>query len=202
MFKLPELSFEYNELEPHIDEATMKLHYGKHHAGYVAKLNEVLKGNDEFLEKNVEDLLREIDRVDESIKQKVVNFGGGHANHSLFWEIMSPNGGGEPGGKLMDSIKKSFGSFEKFKVKFSEKALGVFGSGWVFLIKDKEGKLKCKRHSFQNSPLSNENTPILTLDVWEHAYYLKYKNIRSDYVEAWWNVVNWKKVEQLFESSV
>jgi Fe-Mn family superoxide dismutase len=197
-FELPELPYSFDALEPHIDARTMEIHHTKHHQGYVDKLNKALEGHEELLKKSIEDLLINIRDVPEDIRQNVINNGGGHANHSLFWIIMGKNGGGEPTGKLADAIKKDFGSFEEFKEKFSEKAAGVFGSGWAFLIKDKNGKLSTKRHSFQNSPLMSGNTPILGIDVWEHAYYLNYQNRRPDYISAWWNVVNWDKVNELF----
>ena len=199
-FELPELTYDYGALEPYIDEETMRLHHDKHHGGYVEKLNKALEGNDDLLDKKIEDLLREIDKVPEEIRQTVINNGGGHANHSLFWEVLKINNGESPKGKLIEEINKTFGSFENFKEKFSEKAMSVFGSGWVFLIVENK-KLEIKRHSFQNSPYMHDHTPILGIDVWEHAYYLKYQNRRAEYIEAWWNVVNWKQVEENFESS-
>jgi len=199
VFELPSLPYEYGALEPHIDAATMEIHHGKHHAGYVAKLNSALEAHPELLEKSIEDLLRGIEEVPEDIRQAVINNGGGHANHSLFWNIMSPDGGGEPEGELAVAINHQFSSFQNLKNVFGEKAATLFGSGWVFLNVTGDGRLECKRHSFQNSPLMHGNTPILGLDVWEHAYYLKYKNERAKYIEAWWNVVNWKAVEENFK---
>lgn len=196
MFKLPKLPYSYDALEPHIDKRTMEIHHSKHHAGYVEKLNKALEGKENFLNMNVEDLLKDIDNVPESIRQGVINNAGGHANHTLFWETMSPKPKREPSGKLPEAIKGVFSSFEKFKEVFNEKALTLFGSGWVFLMVDSKGKLSCKKHSFQNSPLMHGNTPILGIDVWEHAYYLKYQNKRADYIKAWWNVVNWNQVEK------
>jgi len=196
-FELPELPYDFDALEPHIDARTMEIHYTKHHQGYVDKLNVALEDYKELQNKSIEDLLFDIDEVNEDIRQAVINNGGGHANHSLFWTIMSPDGGGEPKDELAEAIDKEFGSFEEFKTGFTEKALGVFGSGWAFLQLN-NGKLELKRHSFQNSPLMYGNTPILGLDVWEHAYYLKYQSRRAEYVDAWFNVVNWEKVNELF----
>lgn len=201
MFKLPDLPFEYDALEPHIDAKTMEIHHSKHHAGYVAKLNTALEGYDVLLSESLETLLGNIDKVPEDIQQSVINNGGGHANHSLFWDILSPDAGGTPVGDLAKAIDETFGSFDEFKQKFSEKAASLFGSGWVFLIVN-EGTLEIKRHSFQNSPLMNGNTPILGLDVWEHAYYLKYQNKRAEYIEAFWNVVDWEKVSELYQAAI
>ena len=198
-FKLPDLPYDYSALEPHIDARTMEIHHSKHHAGYVTKLNAALENHKELADKSIKDLLSNIDEIDEDIRQAVINNGGGHANHSLFWTILSPDGGGEPGGDLAKEIKNEFGTFEKFKEDFSAKATSLFGSGWVFLTVS-SGKLQIKRHSFQNSPLMHGSPPILGLDVWEHAYYLKYQNRRPEYVAAFWSVVNWKEVEKLFST--
>jgi superoxide dismutase, Fe-Mn family len=197
-FELPDLPYDYNALEPVIDEETMKLHHDKHHAAYVANLNKALEGHDDLLSMPIEELLKNINNVPEGKKQAVINNGGGHANHSFFWKIMKPNGGGVPTGAVKDAIEKEFGSFEEFKKQFSEKALTLFGSGWAFLVKTADGSLKLKRHSFQNSPILQGNIPILGLDVWEHAYYLKYQNRRAEYIENWWNVINWEEVEKNF----
>lgn len=199
-FELPSLSFDYNALEPYIDEETMRIHYTKHHQGYVDKLNAALEGKPELQGKTIEELLGQIDSVPSGIRQAVINNGGGHANHSFFWRILSPNSGKRPEGELGEAINRTFGSFEDFKKQFSEKAMGVFGSGWAFLIVTPEKKLSLKRHSFQNSPLMGGNTPILGLDVWEHAYYLKYQNRRAEYIEAFWNVVNWDEALSLYSS--
>jgi len=201
MHKLPDLLYDYKALEPSIDTKTMEIHHSKHHAGYVANLNKVLEGHKDLQKLSVEELLRSIDKVPDEIRQTVVNNAGGHSNHSLFWETMSPSGGGEPTGKITVEINKTFGSFEKFKEEFSTKAKTLFGSGWVFLIVDSFGKLSCKRNSFQNSPLMDGGTPVLGLDVWEHAYYLQYQNKRADYIDAWWNVVNWNEVEKNFTTA-
>jgi len=197
MHSLPDLPYNYSDLEPHIDEETMRIHHLMHHAGYVSKLNDALKEHKDLSALSLKDLLKNLNKVPENIRQSVTNNAGGHANHFLFWQIMSPTGGGEPKGELMDSIKKEFDSFESFKEEFTKKALSVFGSGWVFLVLTPEGNLQIKRHSFQNSPITHGNTPILALDVWEHAYYLKYKNKRADYIKAWWNTVSWSKVSQI-----
>ncbi len=199
MFTLPDLPYSFSALEPYIDETTMKLHHDKHHGAYVDKLNEALKGEDQLLRMPIEKLLQNLDKVPEGFKQAVINHGGGHANHSFFWEIMKPKGGGEPKGELLDAINKTFGSFEEFKKGFSEKAMGVFGSGWAFLILTVDGTLKLKRHSFQNSPIMHGNMPIIGIDVWEHSYYLQYQNRRAEYIEAWWNVVNWDKASEDFK---
>lgn len=201
MFKLPKLPYSYDALEPHIDKKTMEIHHSRHHAGYVEKLNKALEGKEDFLKMDIEDLLRDINKVPKEIRQNVINNAGGHANHSLFWEIMAPKPKSEPDGELLKAIESEFSSFEKFKEVFSGKALTLFGSGWVFLIVDSKGKLACKRHSFQNSPFMHGNTPILGIDVWEHAYYLKYQNKRADYIENWWNVVNWEQVEKNFTTA-
>jgi len=201
MYRLPNLPYAYEALEPFIDEATMKLHHGAHHAGYVEKLNKALEGHEDLLGLSIEELLGKVDEVPEEVRQSVINNGGGHANHSLFWEIMGPKKGGVPSGELADAIGSVFGGFDEFKKVFTEKALGLFGSGWVFLEVTK-GDLNIKRHSFQNSPLMHGNVPILALDVWEHAYYLKYQNRRAEYVEAWWNVVNWDRVSENFKKAI
>jgi Fe-Mn family superoxide dismutase len=199
MYKLPDLPYAYDALEPHIDKKTMKLHYGKHHAGYVAKLNKALEKHDKLLNMKIENLLADIKNVPEDTRQAVINSGGGHANHSFFWKIMSPSPQKAPKGKLASAIKADFGSLNNFRDKFFEKAMGVFGSGWAFLVVNKNKKLELTRQSFQNSPLLYDNTPILGIDVWEHAYYLKYQNRRADYIKAWWNVLNWEEAEKNYE---
>lgn len=198
-FELPDLPYAFDALEPSIDAQTMELHHDKHHATYVSNLNKALEGHADLLAMPIEELLKNIDKVPDGSKQAVINNGGGHANHSLFWKLMKPEGGGEPVGELKTAIEKEFGSFNDFKTKFSEKAMTIFGSGWAFLIQKPDGSLQLKRHSFQNSPLMDGNTPILALDVWEHAYYLKYQNRRAEYVENWWNVINWKTAEENFK---
>ncbi len=191
--ELPKLPYDFSALEPYIDATTMEIHHGKHHAGYVTNLNTVLSGHEDLLSMPVEMLLKNLDKVPEDKKQAVINNAGGHANHSLFWQIMTPGGSVLPQGELSDAIQSTFGSLDTFQKQFTDKALSVFGSGWVFLCIS-NGKLEIKRHSFQNSPYLDGKTPLLGLDVWEHAYYLKYQNRRAEYVDAWWNVVNWKQV--------
>ncbi|MBN1477707.1 superoxide dismutase [Candidatus Sumerlaeota bacterium] len=191
---LPDLPYAYDALEPHIDARTMEIHHTKHHNAYVTNLNKALEGHADFAAKSIEDLLRGIEQVPESIRQTVINNGGGVANHNLFWTIMSPGGGGEPKGALADAINGAFGSFAEFKELFSTAAKTRFGSGWAWLGLDESGKLHVGSTPNQDSPIMHVHTPILGLDVWEHAYYLKYQNRRPDYIEAWWNVVNWQQV--------
>lgn len=190
---LPALPYDYGALEPHVDARTMEIHHNKHHQGYVNNLNAALEKAPELQNKSLDDLLRDLDAVPESIRTAVRNNGGGHWNHSLFWQIMGPNAGGEPGGKLADAIKSSFGGFDQFKEKFTAAATGRFGSGWAWLIND-GGKLTIDSTPNQDNPVMQGKHPILGLDVWEHAYYLKYQNRRPDYIGAWWNVVNWDEV--------
>lgn len=185
MFVLPKLDYSYDALEPFIDAKTMEIHHSKHHQTYVDKLNETLKDYPQFLEMDVEPLLKDIFKVPEVIRQKVINFGGGHANHSFFWKIIGPAGNGT----MPDEIKL-------LKDEFSQKALSLFGSGWTWIVK-KEGKLEVVTTPNQDSPLMSESIPVLCVDLWEHAYYLKYQNRRVEYIDAWWNVVNWTKVVSL-----
>ena len=191
------LPYAYDALEPFIDTMTMQIHHGKHHAAYVANLNAALEKAPELQTKSVDDVLRGLSTVPESIRTAVRNNGGGVANHNMFWAIMAPKAGGEPSGTLADAIKASFGSFEAFKGEFKKAALGRFGSGWAWLI-NTGGKVTIESTANQDSPLSEGKSPILTLDVWEHAYYLKYQNRRADYVDAWWSVVNWSEVAKRF----
>ena len=199
MFKLPELDYGFDALEPHIDGQTMQIHHDKHHAAYVEKLNAALEGHDKFQNMDIVDILADLDNVPEDIRSAVRKNGGGHANHSFFWTIMSPSGGGEPGGKLAEAINKEFGSFDGFKDKFKEAAVGRFGSGWAWLCYY-ENKLHVCSTPNQDSTIMEDKShaPILGLDVWEHAYYLKYQNRRPDYIDAWWNVVDWGKVSEYF----
>jgi len=200
-FSLPPLPYPYDALEPHIDKLTMEIHHTKHHAAYVNNLNKALESAPELASKSLEELLaNNCAIVPEKIRTAVRNHGGGHINHSFFWEIMGPKAGGEPRGKLAEAIAQTFGSFEKFKEKFSEAALGRFGSGWAWLVRTPDQKLEIYSTANQDSPLMEGKFPILGLDVWEHAYYLKYQNRRADYVQAWWNVVNWAAVEKRFTS--
>lgn len=194
MFELPELTYDYDALGDHISGEIMKLHHDKHHRGYVDKLNEAIEGT-EYASRSVEDLLRSLDQLPDDIRETVRNNGGGHYNHSQFWQWMSPDGGGEPTGELAELIKSKYGSFQKFVDEFTTESLGVFGSGWCWLMPD----ASITTSPNQDSPLmKGEQAPILGLDVWEHAYYLDYKNHREDYVQAWWNVVDWERVEELF----
>lgn len=192
LFELPVLPYDYAALEPYIDEATMRLHHDKHHATYVQKLNEALLKHPEFQVESVESLLSNLDQVPEDIRMAVRNHGGGHANHSLFWQSMTPNGGGEPTGQLLDRMTAAFGSFEAFKEEFDAAGTNRFGSGWAWLVADHSGALKVVSTANQDSPLSEGMTPILGNDVWEHAYYLKYQNRRPEYLGAWWNTLNWQ----------
>jgi len=198
MYELPKLPYSYGSLEPHIDAQTMEIHYTKHHQGYVDKLNVALENHSELQDKPLEDLLWTLDSIPEEIKKAVRNNGGGHLNHSLFWKIMSPDGGGEPQGKLAEAIDKDLGGFDKFKEDFINAATTVFGSGWAWLVKDGSGKLLVQSTSNQDSPVMAGLTPLLGLDVWEHAYYLKYQNKRPDYIGAFWNVINWDEVNNNF----
>lgn len=195
---LPKLAYAYNALEPHIDARTMEIHHAKHHQAYVDNLNKALDGQPALQTLSVEDLLKHIKTVPDVIRQAVINHAGGHANHSLFWTLMAPNAGGTPGGALADALATTFGSFDKFKEEFTKAALGRFGSGWAWLVKDSAGKLSIASTPNQDSPLMQGLKPILGLDVWEHAYYLKYQNRRADYITAWWNIVNWSNVEKNF----
>lgn len=198
-YQLPDLPYPHNALEPHIDATTMEIHHGKHHATYVSKLNAAIEGTD-LGNKSIEDLIRDLDSVPENIRTAVRNNGGGHANHSLFWQIMSPNAGGTPTGKLAAEIDAAFGNFESFKEKFEAAGAARFGSGWAWLIVN-NGKLEITSTPNQDSPVMTGQTPILGCDVWEHAYYLKYQNKRPDYLKAFWNVVNWNKVAELYGSA-
>lgn len=204
MFTLPDLPYPYNSLEPHIDENTMRIHHDKHHGTYITNLNDALKKHEDFLNMDIKDLLKNINKVPEEIRTKVKNNGGGHANHSLFWAIMAPpgqEGGGQPEGNLKDAINSAFGGFEAFKEKFTAMGLGRFGSGWAWLVAN-NGNLEIIDTPNQDSPLMEKKIPILGLDVWEHAYYLKYKNRRAEYIEAWWNVVNWAEVARKFQATL
>lgn len=197
MAELPKLQYAYEALEPHIDAKTMEIHHTKHHQTYVDKYNAAVKGT-EWETKPVEEVITQLDKLPEEIRGAVRNNGGGHVNHTFFWTCIGPNGGGEPSGKLADAIEESFGSFDEFKKKFAEAGVGRFGSGWVWLVHD-AGKLSIMSTPNQDSPIMEGKKPILGLDVWEHAYYLNYQNKRPDYIAAFWNVVQWKKVEELFE---
>ncbi|MCL6440700.1 MAG: superoxide dismutase [Thermoleophilum sp.] len=195
-YEVPPLPYDYAALEPHIDEETMRLHHDKHHQAYVDKVNVALEGT-EWADKPIEEVIRNLSQVPENVRTAVRNNGGGHLNHTLFWEWMSPDGGGEPEGALAEAIQSTFGSFADFKAKFKEAGVNQFGSGWAWLVWDGSG-LAIVSTPNQDNPLSDGKTPLLGVDVWEHAYYLKYRNRRPDYIDAWWNVVNWKKVAEDF----
>ncbi|HWI53036.1 MAG TPA: superoxide dismutase [Symbiobacteriaceae bacterium] len=194
--QLPPLPYDYAALEPHIDEMTMRIHHDKHHAAYVNNLNAALETNATLADRGIEDLLRNIDQVPEAIRTAVQNNGGGHHNHTLFWEIMTPGGSSTPTGALAAEMGVTFGSFDTFKEQFSKAGATRFGSGWAWLVVNKEGKLAVYSTPNQDSPLMKGDTPILGMDVWEHAYYLKYQNRRPDYMSAFFNVINWDKVAQ------
>ena len=196
--ELPALPYEASALDAAIDEQTMLIHHDKHHAAYVNNLNAALEKYPELADKNIEDLVRDIENVPEDIRPAVRNNGGGHLNHSLFWPSMSASGGGEPSGAIGDAIKSTFGSFEDFKKQFNEAGVKRFGSGWVWLVKDAGGQLKITSTPNQDNPVSEGLTPLLGNDVWEHAYYLRYQNLRPKYLEAWWNVVNWDEINKRF----
>ncbi len=197
MFELPKLKYDYKALEPHLDALTMEIHHTKHHQTYVDKLNAAVKGT-KLESMKVEELLKKINDVPENIRGAVRNHGGGHANHTLFWETMAPNSGGIPGGKLGEAINKTFGSFDKFKEELTNAALNRFGSGWAWLALS-NGKLEVYSTANQDSPLMEGKTPLLGVDVWEHAYYKKFGPARAEYVKSWFNVVNWKEVEKRFK---
>ncbi len=200
-FTLPELPYAHNALEPFIDEMTMQIHHGKHHAAYVTNVNKALESAPELAALSVEELLRNINRVPEAIRTAVRNNGGGHANHMLFWEIMGPDKGGAPSGTLADAINSTFGSFDDFKTKFGNAGITRFGSGWAWLVVKDGGSLDLYSSANQDSPYMDGHTPILGLDVWEHAYYLKYQNRRPDYIANWWNVVNWDEVARRYAAA-
>ncbi|MEI4789323.1 superoxide dismutase SodA [Bacillus sp. FJAT-53060] len=199
-FKLPELPYAYDALEPHIDKETMTIHHTKHHNTYVTNLSKAIEGVSALEDQSIEELVANLNSVPENVRTAVRNNGGGHANHSLFWTLLSPNGGGAPTGELADAIEKELGGFEKFKSDFAAAAAGRFGSGWAWLVVN-NGKLEITSTPNQDSPLTEGKTPILGLDVWEHAYYLNYQNRRPDYISAFWNVVNWDEVARLYSQA-
>lgn len=197
MYTVPDLAYAFDALEPHIDARTMEIHHDKHHAAYVGNLNKALEGHPDLSAQPVEDLLRDLGKLPEAVRTAVRNNGGGHANHSLFWSIMGPGGGGAPSGDLASAIDAAFGDFDAMKAKVKAAAGGQFGSGWAWVVKG-GGGLEVMATANQDSPLSSGKTPILGIDVWEHAYYLNYQNRRPDYVDAWWNVVDWNAVASRF----
>jgi Fe-Mn family superoxide dismutase len=203
-YELPKLPYPNDALEPHIDAKTMEIHHDKHHAAYVSNVNKAIEGKPNLEGTSIEELIGNLNDVPDEIRTAVRNNGGGHANHSFFWQIMGPNGGGVPKGKLADDIKASFGSFDAFKEKFAAAGVGRFGSGWAWLVKNKGGGLEICSTANQDSPLMGkaiagcEGTPVLGVDVWEHAYYLHYQNRRPDYLKAWWNTINWDEVSRRY----
>ncbi len=199
-FTLPPLPYDFAALEPHIDAKTMEIHHGKHHQTYVNNLNAAIEKAPELAKKSLEDLLRSVNTLPEAVRTPIRNNGGGHWNHSMFWQIMAPKAGGEPGGKLGQAITSTFGEFAKFREQFSAAGVGRFGSGWAWLI-NTGGKLSLISTPNQDNPLMEGQKAIMGLDVWEHAYYLKYQNRRPDYIQAWWNVVNWKEIESRYASA-
>lgn len=199
-YQLPELPYAYNALEPYFDEETMHLHHDKHHQTYVNNLNAAIEKHPELFNKSVEELVSNLNAVPEDIRLAVRNNGGGHANHTFFWEVLAPNAGGEPTGDIKNAIESTFGNFDAFKELFTAAAIGRFGSGWAWLVVD-NGNLVIESSANQDSPLSDGKTPVLLLDVWEHAYYLKYRNVRPDYIKAFWNLVNWDEVNKRFAAA-
>ena len=197
-YELPPLPYDYNALEPYIDEQTMRIHHDKHHAGYVSKLNAALESHPELAGWSLEQLLGQLSQVPEGIRTAVRNNGGGHANHTLFWSVMGPNGGGEPSGELGEAVVAKFGDFASLKEQLSNAAATRFGSGWGWLSVDANGDLTVESTANQDNPLMEGRMPILGIDVWEHAYYLKYQNRRPDYIEAWWSTINWGEVAELY----
>jgi Fe-Mn family superoxide dismutase len=197
-YEVPGLPYDYNALEPHIDEATMRVHHDKHHQAYVDKVNGALEGTD-WADRPIEEVIASLSDVPEDKRTAVRNNGGGHLNHTLFWESMSPSGGGEPSGALADAISSAFGSFDDFKAQMKDAGVNQFGSGWAWLVHDGSG-LAVVSSANQDNPLTDGRHPLLGVDVWEHAYYLKYQNRRPDYIDAWWNTVNWEAVAGRFEA--
>ena len=198
-FTLPDLPYAPAALEPYIDKTTMEIHHGKHHGAYVTNVNKALESAPDLAGKTIEQLLaNNLSAVPENIRTAVRNNGGGHMNHTMFWSIMAPNAGGQPSGRLADAIKSTFGSFDSFKEKLTAAGMGRFGSGWAWLVKDRSDKLDIISTANQDNPIIEGKLPIMGVDVWEHAYYLKYQNRRAEYLAAWWNVVNWKEVEKRF----
>jgi len=196
--ELPPLPYPNNALEPYIDERTMQIHHDLHHGGYVKNLNTALESHPDLQKLSIDELLRNLSRVPESIRNAVRNNGGGHLNHTIFWKLMAPNAGGQPGGALAEAIDKTFGGFDKFKETFSNAAMTRFGSGWAWLVKNPSGSLEILSTANQDNPISEGKFPVMGLDVWEHAYYLKYQNRRAEYVTNWWNVVNWDEAAKRF----
>ena len=200
-YELPKLAYEFSALEPHVDALTMEIHHDKHHNAYVTNLNAAVEKHPALFEKSVEELVADLASVPEDIRGAVRNNGGGHANHSLFWTVISPNGGGQPTGELAAAIDKKFGGFDAFKQAFSQAAATRFGSGWAWLVVNAEGKLEVVSTANQDTPISDGKKPILALDVWEHAYYLNYRNVRPNYIKAFFEIINWNKVAELYAAA-
>lgn len=197
-YKLPELNYAYDALEPHVDKMTMEIHHTKHHQAYIDNLNKALEGHKELQEMNIWELIKKLDTLPEEIKTAVRNNGGGHLNHKMFWKTMSPNGGGNPVGEVAKKIDEDLGGFDKFKEELKKAALGRFGSGWAWLVLNEDGKFEITSTANQDNPISEGKKPFLGIDVWEHAYYLNYQNRRADYIDSWFNVVDWNKVEEKY----
>ncbi len=195
---LPALPYATDALEPFYDKTTLEIHHGKHHAAYVEKLNKALSGNADLADRTIEEILSDVDAIPQTIRHAVINNGGGHANHSLFWQVMGPKKGGEPKGAISDAIRMHFDDFPSFKKQFNETAQDLFGSGWTFLVQDSDGRLKIKNLPNQDSPISQGEKPLLLLDLWEHAYYLKWQNRKPEWIENFWSLVDWDKVEALY----
>jgi superoxide dismutase, Fe-Mn family len=200
-YELPPLPYPANALEPHIDAKTMEIHHDKHHQAYITNANKALEGHPDLAAKPVDELLADLSKVPESIRTVIRNNAGGHSNHTFFWKIIGPNAGGSPKGKLAEAINSSFGSFDQFKAELEKAGIARFGSGWAWLVVNKEGKLQITSTANQDSPISEGLKPVIGVDVWEHAYYLLYQNRRPDYLKAWWNVVNWDQAEKNFQAA-
>ncbi|MGA8478681.1 MAG: superoxide dismutase [Chthoniobacterales bacterium] len=200
-YELPPLPYPSNALEPHIDAKTMEIHHDKHHQAYITNANKALEGHPDLAAKPVNELLADLNKVPESIRTVLRNNAGGHSNHTFFWKIIGPNAGGTPKGKLAEAINSTFGGFDQFKEELQKAAIGRFGSGWAWLVVNKEGKLQITSTANQDTPISDGLKPVIGVDVWEHAYYLLYQNRRPDYLKAWWNVVNWDQAEKNFEAA-
>jgi superoxide dismutase, Fe-Mn family len=200
-YELPPLTYPFNALEPHIDAKTMEIHHDKHHQAYITNANKALEGHPDLAAKPVDELLADLNKVPESIRTVIRNNAGGHSNHTFFWKIIGPNAGGAPNGKLAEAINSTFGSFDQFKEELQKAGVGRFGSGWAWLVVNKEGKLQITSTANQDTPISEGLKPVIGVDVWEHAYYLLYQNRRPDYIKAWWNVVNWDQAETNFQAA-
>jgi superoxide dismutase, Fe-Mn family len=200
-YELPPLPYPSNALEPHIDAKTMEIHHDKHHQAYITNANKALEGHPDLAAKPVDELLADLNKIPESVRTVLRNNAGGHSNHTFFWKIMGPNAGGTPKGKLAEAINATFGGFDQFKEELQKAAIGRFGSGWAWLVVNKEGKLQITSTANQDTPISDGLKPVIGVDVWEHSYYLLYQNRRPDYLKAWWNVVNWDQAEKNFEAT-